>query len=363
MKYSEQVQYYTAPGRVCLYGEHQDYLKLNVVPAAINLRTIIGIKDNGTQTTRVQALDMNSADEFPISENISLQHNEYDYLRAIVVVLFQEGLGDKLSGLDVTISSKVPIGSGLSSSAALLVAWTTALNHRFQLELSEEDIAILCYKAENQVLGINCGIMDQYSSSLGGIFGLDCNGPPYKITRYDQAFSGLVIGDSCVRRAANEPLTEMKNQLFSGIEKLQKISSFNIKDTQLKELNKFQEKLSVIEFKRLTGAITIRDITTHAQTILQSKDSWNLPLLGKLLTKQQDALRDLLEVSISELDNLITASLDAGAYGAKLTGAGYGGCMIAFAPGKEEEVAAAINTAGGKAIICQIDSEGGRKEK
>lgn len=363
MKQSERIQYYSAPGRVCLYGEHQDYLKLHVVPAAINLRTVIGIKENGTQTTRVQALDMNSSDEFLLGEKISLKSNEYDYLRAIIVVLFQEGFGEKLTGLDVTISSKVPIGSGLSSSAALLVAWATALNDRFQLGLSEEDIAILCFKAENQVLGINCGVMDQYSSSLGGIFGLDCDGPPYKITRYDKVFSGLVIGDSCVRRAANEPLTEMKNQLFSGIEKLQKISSFNIKKTTLEELKKFDKDLPEIEFKRLTGAIAIRDITIYAQRILQSKDSWNLMLLGKLLTKQQDALRDLLEVSIPELDNLITASLDAGAYGAKLTGAGYGGCMIAFAPGNEEKVAAAITAAGGKATICQIDPEGGRKEK
>ena len=85
-------------------------------------------------------------------------------------------------------------------------------------------------------------------------------------------------------------------------------------------------------------------------------------LLGTFLTDQQNALRDLLEVSIPELDNLVTASIEAGAYGAKLSGAGFGGCIIAYAPGSEKEVANAINSSGGKATICEIDNNGGIKE-
>lgn len=358
-----EFQYYSAPGRVCLYGEHQDYLKLKVVPAAINLRTIIGIKDNSLESIRVKSHDTDSSDEFPISERIILTKNEFDYLRAIVITLQKEDLVSTLTGLDVTIKSSIPIGSGLSSSAALLVAWTTALNDKFQLNLNEEKIAQICFKAENHILGVNCGVMDQYSSSLGGVFGLDCDGPPYKIIKYSTVFSGLVIGDSCVRRSANEPLTVLKNQLFSGIAKLQKAAAFDLKEITLKELKKAKSTISPNEYKRLYGAIAIRDITKEAQRNLAKKGSFDLSLLGELLTKQQDALRDLLEVSIPELDNLVTASVKAGALGAKLTGAGYGGCMVALAPGKEKEVALAIENAGGKAIICQVDPEGGRKEK
>ncbi len=363
MDKASEFQYYSAPGRVCLYGEHQDYLKLKVVPAAINLRTIIGIKDNDLESIRVKSYDLGSSDEFSLSKKLALAKNEFDYLRAILIALQKEDLANNLTGLDVTISSSVPIGSGLSSSAALLVAWATALNDRFQLNLTKEKIALLCFKAENLILGVNCGIMDQYSSSLGGIIGLDCDGPPYKVAKYSTVFSGLVIGDSCVRRSANEPLTIMKNQLYTGIENLQKVAPFDLKKITLEELKKAKSIISPNEYKRLQGAISIRDITEEAQRNLGRKDSYDLPLLGKLLTKQQDALRDLLEVSIPELDNLVAASLKAGALGAKLTGAGYGGCIIVLAPGKEEEVALAIENAGGKAILCQVDPEGGRKEK
>ncbi|MHA1556355.1 MAG: galactokinase family protein, partial [Candidatus Heimdallarchaeota archaeon] len=138
MNKKSEFQYYSAPGRVCLYGEHQDYLKLKVVPAAINLRTVIGIKDNGLESIRINSHDLDSSDEFSLSKKMTLAKNEFDYLRAIVIALQKEGLANNLTGLDVTISSSVPIGSGLSSSAALLVAWTTALNDKFQLNLNKE---------------------------------------------------------------------------------------------------------------------------------------------------------------------------------------------------------------------------------
>ena len=170
MKEKKNLNYYSAPGRVCLYGEHQDYLKLVVVPAAINLRTQIGIKSNNSNMIHVKSLELNTKDKFEISQKINLKNNEFDYLRAIIIVLINKGIIEKISGLEVEINSEIPIGSGLSSSAALLVAWLTALNEEFNLSFDRKEIANLCFKAENQVLGINCGIMDQYASSLGGIF-------------------------------------------------------------------------------------------------------------------------------------------------------------------------------------------------
>ena len=125
-----------------------------------------------------------------------------------------------------------PAMSEILASAALLVAWATALNDKFQLNLNKEKIALLCFKAENLILGVNCGIMDQYSSSFGGIIGLDCDGPPYKFVKYSTVFSGLVIGDSCVRRSANEPLTILKNQLYTGIEDLQKVKGIGPKTAE-----------------------------------------------------------------------------------------------------------------------------------
>ena len=361
MKKANPIKYYSAPGRVCLYGEHQDYLNLTVVPAAIDLRTMIGVRRNSLNKMRIKSLDTNTTDEYTFQKKLKLTGKELDYLRAILIILQKKGLIEKISGLDVEIESKVPIGSGLSSSAALLVAWLSALNGEFDLSLSQEEIADFCFQAENQILGINCGIMDQYSSSLGGIFSLDCDGPPYKIDRFDIIFHKIVIGDSLVRRSANEPLTILKNQLFSGIQKVRKETEISIKALSIDNLDNLKAKLTKQEYIRLLGAIRIRDITIEACKELSKYDNHDYKYLGDLLTEQQIMLRDKLEVSIPELDKLITASLENGAIGAKLTGAGYGGCIIAYAPTKEKEVAKAIEKAGGKAIICNVESIGGKK--
>ncbi|NPE06961.1 MAG: hypothetical protein GNW80_01655 [Asgard group archaeon] len=355
-------QIYSAPGRVCLYGEHQDYLKLTVIPAAINLRTTISIERNDLNEINVHSLELKKTDVFKVNDEITLTKNEFDYFRAIIIVLKKEGMIGEIPGFNVTISSQVPIGSGLSSSAAILVSWLTALNDQLELELNKTEIADLCFIAENNILGINCGIMDQYSSSLGGIFSLNCDGPPYNIQHFETPLEGLVIGDSCVKRSANEPLTLLKNQITTGFEKIQKQGDFKLKSLASDTLTEFRDIITEDEYRRLLGVITIRNITEKSSIELSKSNNQDIECLGSLLTKQQTMLRDYLGVSIPELDNLVDVSLKSGALGAKLTGAGLGGCIIALAPGKEEEVAHAINSVGGKATICKIDYEGAKKE-
>lgn len=355
-------QSYSAPGRVCLYGEHQDYLKLTVIPAAINLRTTLSIERNNSNEIRVESVDLEMSDTFKIGEDISLAKDEFDYIRAIIMVLFKEGLAKEIPGFNISISSHIPIGSGLSSSAAILVSWLTALNDQLKLELNKTEIADLCFIAENKILGINCGIMDQYSSSLGGIFSLDCDGPPYNIQHFTTPIDGLVIGDSCVRRSANKPLTFLKNQIINGFEKIQKQGDFKLRSLASDTLTEFRDIITEDEYRRLLGVITIRNITERSSVELSKSSNQDIECLGSLLTKQQTMLRDYLGVSIPELDNLVDVSIKSGALGAKLTGAGLGGCIIALAPGREEEVANAINNAGGKATICKIDYKGAKKE-
>ncbi|MBD3191526.1 MAG: hypothetical protein GF308_12830 [Candidatus Heimdallarchaeota archaeon] len=352
---------FSAPGRICLYGEHQDYLGLTVVPTAINLRTIIGLKSIPEKKVIAQSLDLNIKDSFKLQKSIQFKNNAFDYLRAIIKVLLAEELGTKLPGFKVKIKSSVPIGSGLSSSAALLVAWLTALNEQWNLKLSKQEIALLSFKAENQELGVNCGIMDQYASSLGGIFALDCYGPPFEINRFNKMLDGLIIGDSLIQRAANEPLTLLKGRFFSGQTKLKKNYGYDLQTLTEKQLEKAKTILSKQEEMIISGGIKIRDITKEACLELD-KNSWDLCHLGELLTEQHIVLRDLLKVSIPKLDQLVRVAIEAGAYGAKLSGAGFGGCIVALAPGREEEVTTAIQAAGGKAIICKTD-EGGRKEE
>jgi galactokinase len=352
---------YSAPGRVCLYGEHQDYLKLNVVPAAVNLRTSVSVQKNKSQFMKISSRDLQIKDVFSISEKgLPLASNELDYLRAIIKVLMNEGFASHLTGLDVQITTQIPIGAGLSSSAALLVSWLGALNHILKLELSKKQIAHYAYQAEHDILGVQCGIMDQYSSALGGLFCLDCDGPPFDITEYSNHFGSLVIGDSQVKRKANEPLSLMKNHLFEGLKKISKKEPVTFKNLTKELLEQYNNDLATNEFRCLKGAITIRSLTSKACNELTKKQP-DLKLLGKYLTQQQIALKEYLRVSIKELDDLIQASLSAGAFGAKLTGAGLGGCMIAHAPGRENEVTQAIRKAGGNPLIVKIDMNGVKK--
>ncbi len=351
---------YSAPGRVCLYGEHQDYLKLTVLPAAINLRTILQVRKNASKIIKVESQQSPLKDTFSTKKSLNLANNEFDYLRAIIITLYKKKIIESMPGFDVKINSEIPIGSGLSSSAALLVAWLNALNDQLNLSLTKMEIANLCYIAENQIMGINCGIMDQFSSSLGGIFSLNCEGPPYKITTYKTSIQNLIIGDTKIHRAANQPLTQLKTQLFSGLSKIQERSFYNVRDLTIKKLKSMKDKLTLDEYVKLIGAIKIRDITQNAIDEL-SKSKQNLDLLGDLLTQQQIILKENLGVSVPKLDKLVEVSIDAGALGGKLTGAGLGGCIVVLAPRNEKEVAKAIENVGGKAYICNIDFSGGHK--
>jgi len=354
--------FYSAPGRVCFFGEHQDHLKLTVIPSAIDLRTTISLRMNNQDTIRIKSLALDKSHEFTLTNNLQLGNNEFDYIRAILMVLYQDKIVDKIPGYDLQISSTVPIGSGLSSSAALLVAWLIALNDQLDLNLSNKEIADYAFKAENQILKINCGIMDQYSSAIGGIFSLDCDGPPYHIISFDPDFKSLVIGDSQVKRAANKPLTLLKEQIDSGLAKINRQESFSLKTMTVENLDSYKQQITHDEYKRLFGVLKIRDITKQAASELAKTKNQNLELLGNLLTKQHHMLSKNLQVSIEKLDVLVNESIQAGALGAKLTGAGLGGCMVAFAPGKELDVAKAIEKAGGKATICEIDFDGAKKD-
>jgi galactokinase len=173
---------------------------------------------------------------------------------------------------------------------------------------------------------------------------------------------GLVIGDSLVRREANKPLTLLKEQLLSGMEKINSKITTSFHTLSQKELEKHKANLTDEEYLRLSGAIGIRDITTQTFEHLQTQKKYDSSLLGENLTKQQTYLRENLQVSIPKLDHLVSAALSAGALGAKLTGAGLGGCIIAYAPDKEQEVAEAIARNGGKAIYCKTDIGAQRDE-
>ena len=187
----------SAPARVCLYGEHQDYLQLNVIPAAIDLRLIIDSQINKSNMLSVYSHDFKK--KITLSNNPNYLESEAgtlgSYLEAGILALKNLNSEITFPSLDVSISSQIPVASGLSSSAALLVSWIKHLDGILELKMNEQQIAEAAYDAEHKILKIPCGKMDQYSSSFGQIIRLTCTDPP-ELLKLVKPDIGIIIVDS-----------------------------------------------------------------------------------------------------------------------------------------------------------------------
>ncbi len=355
----------SAPGRVCLFGEHQDYLNLVVIPAAINMRCFIDGEIDNSEKITLDDKVFKEIIEIPFnSENKSTPYElgANDYFKAVLNVFIRKGLfnsEEKQLGFTGKLWNEVPQKSGLSSSAAVLVAFVKLLDEIYNLNLSDIDIGYYAYLAEHDELGIPCGQMDQLASSVGNIFHMKCVEPPI-VTKIESKITGLVVGDTLIPKSTNSVHTVRVKELNDAIDLLKKNIDFNIETTRFEEVEAILKKKNITWLKRIRAALKDRDLTIEAYEELKKK-SPDIEFLGKLLNKHQDYLRDDFEVSCDKIDAMLEAGMKAGALGGKLTGAGMGGSIIMLAPGKEKEVAEALTKAGGKGYIVNID-EGAQTE-
>jgi len=343
----------SAPGRICLYGEHQDYLELAVIPAAITMRTTINGSTNDSGYIAVNALDLGTSDEFPVQEPVPYLSGPLDYFRAVVNVFHKKEFMDPNLGITCEVQSQIPLKSGLSSSAAVLVAWAKFLAEALNLNLSDEDVGYYSYLAEHDEMGIPCGMMDQLSCAIGKIFHMVCTTPP-QITRLNSKIPGIVIGNTLIPKSTNSVHGVRVREINEAIKEMQEYLTFELNTVDWEEIEPFLSNLPETHQKRLRATIKDRDITREALKELQ-KPSQDVEYLGQLLNEHQMYLRDDFEVSHPKIEKMLDAGRAAGALGGKLTGAGMGGCIVMIAPGKQKEVAQALNDAGGEAYIVDID--------
>jgi len=348
----------SAPGRVCLFGEHQDYLGLPVIPCAVNLRMVITgcTRDDGVFRARDTVHGVSARFDL---DDLGYISDDFDYLRAVARVMIDEGRD--ISGADVDLRSEVPISSGLSSSAAMLVAFAKFLDEAFSLGHDPASLAMVCYRAEHDELGVPCGVMDQLSSSIGGIIRIDCGYPPV-VGELAADIGEMVIGDTGIRKSTMDVHSSRTVEIEEAIGELSRLAG---KPVQLREicwedLEELLPGLGEVPVMRLRATIKNRDITLRAAEIL-GKARPDLEALGSLMLQHHAHLRDDYQVSHPALDRLIRAGMSAGALGGKLTGAGLGGCVVMMAPGRGEEVARAIRSAGGTPHIVRVDG-GARRE-
>jgi galactokinase len=359
----------SAPGRICLFGEHQDYLGFPVIAAAIDLRmTIDGeISVDDGDFLFLELPDIHKALEFG-SENIHY-HQTKDYLKSTVNVLKRKGLYTP-GTIGARFQGNVPIQAGTSSSAALSVAWAGFLL-RASAEAGKDvshflndpaAVAELAYLAEVTEFNESGGRMDQYASALGGIVYLDFQGEmTHESLPLTSAVKEFVLGDSRQPKDTQKTLKRVRTAQEEGFKQLASVMKFSQPfDVMFGDAEPFFPSISTEIRPYLHAALMNHRITNLARQALAS-DTPDVQKIADLMNRHQRELRDGLKISTSRIDTMIDAAMNAGALAGKINGSGEGGCMFAFCPGKQHEVAEAIERAGGVPYIINI-GEGLRTE-
>lgn len=342
----------SAPGRVCLFGEHQDYLNLPVIPCAISLRINISGKKQKNRQIDLELPDIQSGEFFQI-ENPLIYSSQRDYFKSAINVL-QKNAFTFSSGFKGIVNGKIPINSGTSSSSALIVAWVKLLAKISDqaVILSHEEVAAYAHQAEVTEFNEPGGKMDHYSCALGGTIFLDFE-PELKATILKNSMKTIVLGDSGEPKNTTAILSRVKNGVLEIINKICKEeSSFSLRTLKLEDGAKYNDILTFDQHSLLTATLKNYQITLEAKKLFDTAN-FDHKEVGNLLTKHHEILNKDLNISTPKIEKMIEASLEAGAYGAKINGSGGGGCMFAYAPENPEEVAQAITGCGGKAYIVQ----------
>jgi len=330
-----------SPGRINIIGEHIDYNDGYVLPAAIDKIICFAFEKNNSNISKIIALDLD--DEFEIDLSVEVQHDEKvwtNYIRGVIQQLKSNGF--QFEGVNCVFSSNIPIGSGLSSSAALECGFLFGINALFNLSIKPIDIALMGQKAEHWV-GINCGIMDQFSSVMGlenKVLKIDCRTLEYEY--HDANFSdySLILFDSNVKHSLMaSAYNERRQQCEEGIAIVQhnfpEISSF--RDCTEQTIIDLKEKMSDDVYRR--SLYVVREINRVIQAC-DALDNGNIELLGALMFATHEGLSKNYEVSCDELDVLVNlAKKEESVIGSRLMGGGFGGCTINLVKkGYEEEI-------------------------
>lgn len=343
----------SAPGRVCLFGEHQDYLGLPVIPCAISLRVTIEARRRDDMEVRIELPDIGSREAFSLEGPLPYVR-ERDYFRSGVNVLRREGL-TFARGFDCTVRGTIPINAGTSSSSALVVSWISLLAAMSDQHpsLSADRCARYAHRAEVLEFGEPGGMMDHFAAAYGGITAIDFI-PEIAVEVQHVDLGRFVLGDSGEPKDTTGILRRVKDRVLDAVRILrQRESRFTLLEATPGDIPRAGLTSSQLEL--LDGTLRNRDITAEARSMLKMK-SLDHSRLGRLLSAHHDVLRDILGISTPKIDRMLDAALGAGAYGGKINGSGGGGCMFAYAPVRTEEVAEAVARAGGKSYVVSVDT-------
>jgi galactokinase len=351
----------STPGRICLFGEHQDYLGLPVIAAAISRRISIDGNYRNDDKIILHLPDLDEKIEFSLAETFPYVIQR-DYFRSTINVLKRKGLLFS-KGFDCTIHGNIPINSGTSSSSALIVSWAHFLDKMSDnpANFTQKELGEIANAAEVLEFGEPGGMMDHYSTAIGNVIYLEST-PVIKVETLTPSLGTFVLGDSLEPKDTLGILARCRYGMEDVIQKVTATDpEFSIFTTPFSQVESYAEILTPDELSLLRANIEDRDILLEGKSLL----SQQVPETGRadfdaafgtLLYKHYKNLRDHKRTSTPKIERMMNAALEAGALGGKINGSGGGGCMFVYAPTKAEEVAKAIEDAGGKSYIITVDS-------
>jgi galactokinase len=320
-----------APGRVNLIGEHTDYNDGFVMPAALEFQTLVAAAPRSDRKIIVRSVGHDDFREFDLDQALPQTRRWTDYVAGVALMIEQSGV--RLSGLDVLVDSDVPQGAGLSSSAALEVSVGHAMLHAAGAPLDRVALAKICQRAENEFVGMRCGIMDQYIACCGvagAALLIDCRSLESRPVSVPSS-AKIVVANSMVKHQhAGGEYNSRREACEEGVDKMKaKLGPIKaLRDVTLDQLEACRGLLSELVHRRCKHVITENARVLATESALAKSD---VAEAGRLMSASHVSMRDDYEISCPEIDVLVgIAERIPGVYGSRMTGGGFGGCTVSL---------------------------------
>jgi len=327
--YGSRAAVFSAPGRVNLIGEHTDYNDGFVLPSAIGFYAHVAVAPRPDRKLVFRSSGFAQAFEADLSETPKKLGEWCDYVLGVAVQLGKAGV--RVSGANILVHGEVPIGAGLSSSAALEVASAMALLHLAKAEMPMKQVAKLCQRAENEFVGAHVGIMDQFVSCHGrkdNAVMLDCRSLDYELVPIPESVKFVICNTMVKHELSGGEYNVRREQCEAGVQILAKAypEVRALRDVSVGQLEAQRREMPELIYKRCLHVVQENDRVVETVQRLRGGD---MELVGQLMGESHASLRDLYEVSCAELDAMVESAQGLpGFIGGRMTGGGFGGCTV-----------------------------------
>ena len=320
---------FASPGRINLIGEHTDYNGGFVFPGAIDKGMIAEIKPNGTGKVRAFSIDLNDYAEFGLNEEDAPKASWARYIFCVCREIIKRG--GQIQGFDTVFAGDVPLGAGMSSSAALESTYAFALNELFSLGIDKFELAKIGQSTEHNYCGVNCGIMDQFASVFGkegSLIRLDCRSLEYKYFPFNPVGYKLVLLDSVVKHELASSAYNKRRQscenAAAAIRRNHPEVEF-LRDATMEMLNEVKGDISAEDYMRAEYVI---EEVQRVLDVCEALEKGDYETVGQKMYETHHGMSKLYEVSCEELDFLNDVAKKCGVTGSRVMGGGFGGCTI-----------------------------------